>query len=581
MVTMRRPLIVAVFAFAILGMLAPPAFAQAPTPKVTITGLFDQVTSAGANFYDGNYSRNGDHEWYARTRFRPDFTFEVGRTKAVLGLEFDADWGQTGSCAGGPGKSPAGCRGQEPGSTASFNLNNDIAGIVEVKWMYTQFDLTGKDSLMPFVPVPTVARLGAQPLGTLGTLRSYTGPLAGDFAGVSAVTTFAPNLKTNLAWVFINKELAGQNRGVSSPGPPAAPGTKTTQGNDGALIASVNVTPFPGLTVQPTYWYLRIEGVAFAANGNDRRAATDRNLAGSTPGGTFALATYAGSPGFSAYANGSPSLSEDRHTFGVDATWRNGPWGLDPMLLFQVGNRFVQASIPDTTGGGPFVVGRQKTFESSWLLDVIGSYQNGPFLLEVRPIYSPGNKARDNLAKRISYFEPINTDTSYYTGWAQILGKGVDYFHGNGNVNNGMTTNVGYDRYGRAQLGIRGTYSMTPALAFYTLLSPTWTAEKVDTDTGQAASCGGGGNGCRTIVSDQSFVQGDSRYIGTEADLGFTWRFAPNTAFDLAGGWLFAGSALDTTECVGGAAVTCAGGTLVKRKAQDAWTVASRVRFSF
>ncbi len=564
---MTKVLIVAVFAVAFLGMLAPPVFAQAPTPRVTITGLFDQVSSGGQNFYDGNYSRNNDREWYARTRFRPDFVFEVGRTKAVLGLEFDADWGQTGSCAGGPGKSPAGCVGQKPGSTASFNLNNDIAGIVEIKWMYTEFDLTGKDSLMPFVPVPTVGRLGAQPFGTLGTLRSYGGPFAGDFAGVSAVTTLAPNLKTNLAWVFINKELAGQNRG-------ATPGSKTTQGNDGAFIASVDVTPFPGLDLKPTYWYLRIEGVGFAANGNDRRAATDRRLAGGAAGGTFAVATYTGDP---RYLNGTPSLSEDRHTFGIDARWRSGPWGLDPLLLFQVGDRFVQASIADTTGGGPFLGGVQKTFESSWLLDVIGSYQTGPFLLEVRPIYSPGNKARDNLSKHIRYFEPIDTDSSYYAGWASILALGVDYFNGNGNMNNGMGTNVGYDRYGRAQLGIRGTYSMTPALAFYMLLSPTWTAEKVDTHTGQAPGCGGGGNGCRTIIDDASFAgkndNEQSRYIGTEADLGMTWRFAPNTAFDLSGAYLFAGKALDTFEILNGVAT--------RRKAEDAWLIATRVRLSF
>ena len=47
-----------------------------------------------------------------------------------------------------------------------------------------------------------------------------------------------------------------------------------------------------------------------------------------------------------------------------------------------------------------------------------------------------------------------------------------------------MTTNVGYDRYGRAGFGVRATYSLTPALAFFGVVSPTWTAEKVDTDTG-------------------------------------------------------------------------------------------------
>src|SRR5262249_49303383 len=93
----RFPIIAAVFAFVTLATSAPLVLAQVPAPKVTITGLFDQVTSAGRNFYDGNYARDGDHEWYARTRFRPDFVFAVGRTKAVLGIELDLMYGHAGS----------------------------------------------------------------------------------------------------------------------------------------------------------------------------------------------------------------------------------------------------------------------------------------------------------------------------------------------------------------------------------------------------------------------------------------------------------------------------------------------------
>src|SRR5262249_17570912 len=98
---MRRSLVAAVFVLATVAFLAPPLLAQVPQPKVTITGLFDQITSAGRNFLDGNFSRDNDREWYARTRFRPDFEFAVGRTKAVLGLEMDLNYGQTGSNDGG------------------------------------------------------------------------------------------------------------------------------------------------------------------------------------------------------------------------------------------------------------------------------------------------------------------------------------------------------------------------------------------------------------------------------------------------------------------------------------------------
>src|SRR5215475_4858367 len=98
---MRRFLVSVVFASFAGAFMASPVIAQAPTPTVTISGLFDQVTSMGRNFYDGNFTRNSDAEWYGRTRFRPDFEFAVGRVKAVLGLEIDLMYGQSGSNDGG------------------------------------------------------------------------------------------------------------------------------------------------------------------------------------------------------------------------------------------------------------------------------------------------------------------------------------------------------------------------------------------------------------------------------------------------------------------------------------------------
>src|SRR5207247_8669384 len=104
---MRKFLVIAVVSSVTCAMPAPPVLAQAPAPKVTITGLFDQVTSFGRNYNDADFTRNNDTEWYARTRFRPDFTFEVGRTKAVMGFELDLSWGQTGASSSGAGKSTA------------------------------------------------------------------------------------------------------------------------------------------------------------------------------------------------------------------------------------------------------------------------------------------------------------------------------------------------------------------------------------------------------------------------------------------------------------------------------------------
>jgi hypothetical protein len=77
----------------------------------------------------------------------------------------------------------------------------------------------------------------------------------------------------------------------------------------------------------------------------------------------------------------------------------------------------------------------------------------------------------------------------------------------------------------------------------------------------------------RTTVDDQSWVKGDSNYIGTEVDLGITWRWAPNTAFDIAGSYLFAGGALATAEVVNG--------VHTRRDPHDAYQLAARVRLAF
>src|SRR5438093_5372274 len=138
---MKRVSFLLFAALLVLAVTAPSVFAQAPVPKVTINGLFDQVTSMGRNFYDGNLTRDNDREWYARTRFRPDFTFEVGRVKAVLGLEIDLMYGQGGSNDGGfPGNSSGAAGGFTGGTKSATNgaldINTDVGGMIEIKWIY-------------------------------------------------------------------------------------------------------------------------------------------------------------------------------------------------------------------------------------------------------------------------------------------------------------------------------------------------------------------------------------------------------------------------------------------------------------
>jgi len=579
----RRSLVIAVLALIILAIRAWPAFAQTspPEPKISISGNFDQFTSAGRNIYDGNFTRTGDHEWYARTRFRPDFEFAVGRTKAVLGIELDLNYGQTGSNDGGfPGNNSGaacgftgGCKGAGAAG-GGLDLNTDVAGLFEVKWIYTEFDLTGNDSLMPFIPFLTIARAGGQPFGTIANYKIYYAN--GDFAGLDLYTFFVPEIKNHFAYVIVEDQLAGGNR--------ATPVTATDRGKDYAFIFSPEFTPTKGLDMKPMFSWFHADGTTA---GVARRNAFNLRTAGGAlaggaggtmnggiaNGGQFNGGATVGSQG--PVAAGDVTNHEERYTLGLDSRWRVGAFGLDPTISYQWGNYDTQAFRNDGS------VGRVRGDASAWLFDVIGSYQLGPLLLEARGVYSTGNKARDNLSLSKRYYEPLDLDTGYWFGWLGILGLGgVDYFIGGGGSNLGMSTNIGYDRYGRGGFALRTTYSIMPTLSVYSVVAPTWTAEKVDTQgtgcpplTVATSAVGCASRVAQTGSGRPAFAKGDSSYLGTEVNGGFTWRFAPNASFDLAGYYLFAGSALDQAETLNG--------VNVKRDARDGYYAAARVRLSY
>jgi hypothetical protein len=408
---------------------------------------------------------------------------------------------------------------------------------------------------MPFIPFLTVARAGGQPFGTIANYKVYYAN--GDFAGLDMYSTFTPDIKNHLAFVIVEDQLAGGNRSTAT--------TRTSRGEDYAFIVSPEFTPFKGLDLKPMFSWFHADGLTASAA---RRGATNVRTVGGNIAG--AAGVGGGAPA------GDSANTEDRYTVGLDARWRVGPFGLDPTISYQWGSYESQAN---RTNGS---VGKVTGDASAWLFDIIGSYQLGPLLLEMRGMYSSGNKARDNLSLSKRYYEPLDLDTGYWSGgWLGLLGLGVDYFNGGGGANQGMDTNIGYDRYGRGQVTARATYNITPALSLYALAGPLFTAQQVDTDTGsQLASAGGTGTPARTTINQNSWVSGDSNYMGTEANLGMTWRFSANTAFDLVGGYFFAGDAFDATECTNGAA-TCSANFARKKSAQDAYTLAARVRLAF
>jgi hypothetical protein len=530
---MRR---VGIFLLAVIALIAMtgPVSAQ---PKVTITGFVDNVSSWTNNMsiVDINPARTGDREWYARTRVRPDITAEVGTTKFVLGLEIDSIWGQTANqdtnvCLGAACPAAAGTAFRS-GASSGWDLNTDVQGVIEVKWAYTEFT-------MPLMPMATTVRIGAQPWQAQYKLAALAN---GDFAGVHVTSVLAPVAKLNVTFAQAEESSTGTKDNF-------------LRGDDVIFLASVEITPFKGLDIRPIGSYASLQGTT---NGATRSA---KGGVG-TGAGVFQVCPGPTGPGTTGCAIGSRTSVEDRFTVGVDARWRFGAFSLDPTVFYQFGNR-------DQVTGGV----HQDLEMRAWFVDLRGGWQAGPLLVEAAGIYTTGNKADDRIdlsQDKIRYYQPISTDTSFYATWAEIWALGIDYFNiinsGAGGLNPGAS--IGYDKYGLIRAGLRASYALTPAFTIRTAATASWTAEEVDTSSTLVAGTG-------LTPGDAS---GDTRFLGTEVNLGFQWRFVPNVALDMVGSYMFAGNALATHTATNVATGVAQNG----RNPQDIMALTARVRYSW
>lgn len=518
---MRRVLAAVLSVVALLGFLVVDASAQAPTSKVTITGLMDYVSTYTKNHsaVDNNFSRAGDTEWYSRTRLRPDITAEVGTTKFVLGIEIDYTWGTT----TGAGAVGSGVRG----TTAGTPLNTDVVGILELKWGYTEFDLPG-------LPFATRVRLGAQPWGSTVTYKPGV-HATGDFAGAVATMTFAPQFKLILGYAQIEEEGTGPSDGFG-------------RGEDFAFTMSAEVTPVKGIDIKPFYTYFRADG---ATSGASRQA---RGGLGNVQSGNGAVLGVGG-----AVAAGTFPLAsvENRHTLGVDARLALGPISIFPTFLVQFGEREFM--------GTNNRKGSQD--RRAWLGDVRAAFTAGPLLLEAGASYTSGNRANDDIrnpSTDIRYVESISQDGGYWGTWCELWCLDIDY---NTGLAISQVSNMGYDKYGRAVLAGKATYAVTPTFSLRSMFNAQWTAHSVDWQSARAAG---------SFNLTPGDFRGDTSFLGVEVDLGFRWTMAPGLDLDVIGAYLFAGGGLVAQSATSGNGVV-----REDINPKDIMSLGARVRYSF
>ncbi|HBH00669.1 MAG TPA: hypothetical protein DDZ42_01930 [Candidatus Rokubacteria bacterium] len=209
----------------------------------------------------------------------------------------------------------------------------------------------------------------------------------------------------------------------------------------------------------------------------------------------------------------------------------------------------------------------------SWIFDGIAGYRLGPLDLSTRFMYTPGQETQQIVANGsdIGYFQtPVNPGFAYFTGWTEIQTSQVEY---NNSLYAGcpgctLRQNPSYDKYGRIMWAVKADYTLTPALNFYGILNVSWTDEDVDRNQIVGAT-----GSVRSLRGDQ--VRGEENYLGTELDLGMTWRFAPNTALDLVWAYMWTGGAFDQSTN----AVNQAAG--VVNDSKDVYKAIARIRFTF
>ena len=539
----RTSLAVLLIALALVALAAPMAFAQAPAPKVTINGLIDNVSSYSQNIsiYNGGTFNREDSMWYARTRGRFDFIGEVGKAKGVLGIELDHIYGQAGSndstiVNAGAAATTAVQTGF--GTDGSFDVNTDSRGIIEVKWLYVEFP-------MPWLTVPTTVRLGAQPFGSTATykLAAYA---TGDFAGVNINSQITPNVRLLATFVQVEEALVGTD---TKPGAPAA-GVLSTQnrGDDFAIILSSEITPFKGLDIKPIISSFYAQGTT---NGGARQGR----------GGINTTTAY------SPTGDVRGGVNEYRYTVGVDARLRMGAFSLDPTFMYQFGNK---AIIAPATFAAVAVPGRKYYSDlEAFLFDVRAGYQLGPLLIEGLVMYTSGNSARNTTLGTTRSYQPLTTDTGYLADWGtSMTSLGIDYLNAWNEAGGRIAypgVSIGWDKYGRAQLGAKATYAITPQLSVMGGANGHWTAQPVDRN-GVATP----GAGITPVFTGPTPLDRE-RYVGTELMALITWRFAPGVTWDNQFGYMFMGPALDavTDPAFGG------------RNTNDPFMLTSRIRFTF
>jgi hypothetical protein len=264
--------------------------------------------------------------------------------------------------------------------------------------------------------------------------------------------------------------------------------------------------------------------------------------------------------------------TEDRYYLGFDARYRLGNLSIEPSFIYLLSTRkfCTPGSLVNTFGelmpctspaGSPNDMAFN-AFETQPVLQ----YTLGSWLWAGKFVYTSGQSADDlsntGIGKRTKAkaFAPLGIDASHTFGdWFEILGRSeVD---GTGISSPFFAGEVGgFHPFGWTLVGAKTEYQAADQLVLEGVVGAFWTVEKTACPT--LFRVGSVTGPCVEPVVD---FTGNSRYAGTEIDVGLRYTILPGLTWTPRLGWAFLGDAFQVEH----------------RSVRDAWIFVNRVIYTF
>jgi hypothetical protein len=514
----------------VVALLALIGFMPVPTlaAELRVTGFIENVlphVDQNTSDQDLDMTRNDDRVFYGRERGRFFFNFIASDDlRGVFAIEVDGIYGaprfnRVGSrCIPGTGLYTF----EQCGFRNGIDTNS-----LEVKNLYVDFQI-------PQLPLGNRWQLGGIP-ANVTPLHSYL-LYTMDAGGGSLTFDFTDRVSLLLHYIQLEEDL---DRFVGS----------AKLGEDYLAGATLMLKPLPGLDLH----LLGIYGHLQAPFGPNL-------LIGTGP--------FNGIVGDAANVT-----TEDRYYIGFDARYRLGNLSIEPSFIYLLGTRkfCTPGSLTNTEGAvipcTSAPTGSRDIKFKAFEAQLVAQYTAGPWLGAGKFAYTSGNAANDDInntgigqKSAVKGFRPLGVDGYHIFGdWFEILGRSeVDSIGSVTFIRPGKQGT--FNTFGWMVVGAKSEYLASDKLVLEGAVGGFWTAEK--TACSARFRIGSVTGPCAVPALD---FTGNSRYAGTEVDVGLRYTILPGLILTPRFGWAFLGSAWKIED----------------RSVQDAWTFVNRLIYIF